>query len=231
MATCDATALTKQAACVYCGLPPGLQWPAVIALMCQWAHQPTDPTSLAALVQKAQCVNCSIPAGEYMPVMINLLCLAAGFGSGGGGQPIPPPPAFSFSSLAWDNPADIINGTASQNVFTGNTVKFSATLQTGTPSSITNSNTNSPILYTGPATAGNFNAVLVNSTNINNARIQITQGGVVLVNQTLARVDGSQNIPFNLSAGTNSPIVVTCSLVLNGGAGGTVTTETITLTP
>ena len=102
MATaCDPTSLVAGAACIECGIPPGLQKPVIIYLLCQIAGMNCDPTSLVA---GAACIECGIPPGLADAVIISLLCQIVNNGGAGGsgapdsinyaGPPILNPPAL-----------------------------------------------------------------------------------------------------------------------------------------
>ena len=79
---CDPTSLVSGAACLDCGIPPGMQKAVIIYLLCQIAGMTCSPTSLAA---GAACLECGIPPGMENAVIIYLLCQIANSGGAGGG--------------------------------------------------------------------------------------------------------------------------------------------------
>jgi hypothetical protein len=85
MATpCDAASLVSGAACLECGIPPGMENSVIISLLCQIANMNCTPASLIA---SAACLECGIPTGMQSAVIISLLCQIAN-GAGSGGTPI-----------------------------------------------------------------------------------------------------------------------------------------------
>ena len=64
----DIESLADQAKCIQCGIPEGMQLPALIVLAAQIAGVSADPTTLIA---NARCVDC-IPEGMQLPVLISL---------------------------------------------------------------------------------------------------------------------------------------------------------------
>ena len=71
---CDATSLVSGAACLECSIPPGLQKPVIISLLCKIANMNCDPTSLVA---GAACLECGIPPGMQDAITNYLLCQIA----------------------------------------------------------------------------------------------------------------------------------------------------------
>jgi len=71
---CDPTSLVSGAVCLECGIPPGLQKPIIISLLCKIANMNCDPTSLIA---GAACLECGIPPGMQDAITNYLLCQIA----------------------------------------------------------------------------------------------------------------------------------------------------------
>jgi hypothetical protein len=57
-----------------CGIPPGLEKPVMIYLLCQIAGVTANPTTL---ISGAACLECNIPPGMQDAVIIYLLCQIA----------------------------------------------------------------------------------------------------------------------------------------------------------
>jgi hypothetical protein len=71
---CDATSLISGAACLECGIPPGMENSVIISLLCQIAGVPINATSLVA---GAACLECGIPSGMHDAITNYLLCQIA----------------------------------------------------------------------------------------------------------------------------------------------------------
>lgn len=104
-ASTDPNVLAGDANCLIC-IPPGMQMPVMIWLLCQIAGVTTDPNTL---IKNAGCLQCIDP-GMQGPVMIWLLTQIAGGGTGGSVNNLvaytvaPPvnPPNPNALSIAYD---------------------------------------------------------------------------------------------------------------------------------
>jgi hypothetical protein len=89
---CDPTSLVSGAACLECGIPPGLQKPIIISLLAQIAGVPVNATTLIA---NAACLECGIPPGMQDAIINYLLCQIAN-----GGASIVASPQFTIDSVS-----------------------------------------------------------------------------------------------------------------------------------
>jgi hypothetical protein len=76
---CDPASLISGAACLECGIPPGMEKSIIISLLCKIANMNCNATSLIA---GAACLECGIPPGMQDAVTNYLLCQIANNGGG-----------------------------------------------------------------------------------------------------------------------------------------------------
>ncbi len=89
--SCDPKTLVADAKCLACDIPPGMEWPVLIALTAQVAGASLDPSILAS---GASQLFGAIPSGYQLPSLIGVTCEAAA--GGGGSVPVNDPDVAEF---------------------------------------------------------------------------------------------------------------------------------------
>ena len=224
--SCDTNSLAQQAR-TFKQLGPRTLQEIKTYLLALLAGGTMDPNLLA---QQARCFKC--PTGATLREIETLLwCQYAG---GAGGAP-PNPPSFSFANLVWNNPPDSVENAASQNTFTGGVVTLSCTQQNNFDySAIDNTNTNTPISYTGPAVSCNLNLVMTNTAvqYPGSGSITVTVAGVVLnIVSVMPSADGTYNYPFTIPQSSAATVTVFAGISSQPGLTGLTLTAAMTFTP